>query len=198
MIPTLCLISVALAPAQSVSGSDWLLTPRWSRGQELVYQGTYLEEALGKSVQFTRSYHLHHRVFVLDKTPQGAELALFTTLRRQPDRGATRESEAEPGSVRLELARASAEGRLTTTAGTPLLMPLLGPATVECGAIVEVPNRRLAKDQKWVVMEEGRPPRTWTVGGVESINGTSCVKFTAVQQSEDWEQPRADRTAWRR
>lgn len=201
MIASFCLIGLALAPAQSAS-SDWLLAPRWSRGQEMVYQGAYLEESLGKGVQFTRSYQLQHRIFVLDKTPQGADLALFTTLTQRMGRldrsRAADENVAEAGSVRLEVARRTAEGRLTTAAGTPLLIPLRGPATVECGALVEIPNRRLGVGQSWLVTEDGRPPRTWTVAGPESINTASCVKVTGLQQSEDWDHPRADRTAWRR
>ena len=201
MIATLCLISVALAPAQQATGSDWLLIPRRNRGQEIVYQGTYLEEALGKGVQFTL-VSLQHRVFVLDKNSQGAELALLTTLKQRSDRSGRSpsaiDSSGDPGTVRLEVVRANAEGRLTTTSGAPLVMPLLGPATAECGSLIEVPNRRFRIGQSWVVAEDGRPPRTWTLSGVEAINDTSCVKLTGVQQSEDWDRPRADRTAWRR
>jgi peroxiredoxin len=203
MVATLCLISAALTPAQPVNGSEWLLVPRLNRGQEFVYQGTYQEETLGKSVQFTRTYAIQHRVFVLEKTPQGSELALLTTLRqrREPagrppsDEAAT---SSEPNSVRLELARCNAQGRLSPGTGTVLLVPLSGPATVECGALIEVPNRRLGVEQRWETAEEGRPPHAWVVAGTESISGTTCVKLSGVQQSDDWDHPRADRTAWRR
>jgi peroxiredoxin len=47
-------------------------------------------------------------------------------------------------------------------------------------------------------MEEARPPRTWKVIGTEPINGVLCLKIAGVQQSADWDNPRADRTAWRR
>jgi peroxiredoxin len=30
------------------------------------------------------------------------------------------------------------------------------------------------------------------------VNGTRCLKIVGVQQSEDWDRPRADRTAWQR
>jgi peroxiredoxin len=30
------------------------------------------------------------------------------------------------------------------------------------------------------------------------VNGTSCLKVVGVQQSDDWDRPRVDRTAWRR
>src|SRR5438105_2200627 len=116
MIATVCLISVALAPAQPTGGSDWLLVPHWSRGQELVYHGTYQEEALGKGVQFTRSYQLHYRVFVLEKSPQGAEFALLTALRQRSNgsgQAPAEEAAAAAGSVRLDFARGAASGRVT-------------------------------------------------------------------------------------
>src|SRR5207249_3147950 len=96
----------------------------------------------------------------------GMELALFTTLKQQPGRSSRPRGDdnvmSDPGSVRLELVRCNVEGRLTTLSGASLLSPLQGPATVECGALLEVPNRRLRADQSWVVTEESRPPRTWT------------------------------------
>lgn len=200
MVATLCLISCALAPAQPASGSDWLLTPRLSRGQELVYRGTFTEESAGGGIRASRTYRLDSRIFVLDASPDGADLALYTTLRQQAprdERGAPAVT-TEPGSVRLELARVNAQGRVTSGTGTSLLVPLSGPATAECGALVEVPRGRVRPDDAWETGEEGRPPRSWTVAGTESVNGTSCVKVCGVQQSEDWARPRADRSAWRR
>ena len=34
--------------------------------------------------------------------------------------------------------------------------------------------------------------------GSEAINGTICLKVIGLQQSDDWDRPRGDRTAWRR
>jgi peroxiredoxin len=206
-------MSCALAPTQPASGAEWLLTPRLGRGQELVYRGTYTEEAIGRGVQFTRSYRLHNRVFVLDTSAQGAELAVLTRLQLQseparqgssarrgsPDpavRGA--KGQDEPGSLRLEPIRINSQGRLIADAPAALLAPLNGPATVECGILIEVPKGRVAVGQKWDVDEEGRPPLTWTVDGTAPVNGTSCIRLIGLQQSEDWDRPRADRAAWRR
>jgi hypothetical protein len=40
-------------------------------------------------------------------------------------------------------------------------------------------------------LEEGQPIRSWSVAGTELINATSCVKLVGVQQSDDWDRPRA-------
>jgi peroxiredoxin len=200
MLATLCLMSCALAPGQPASGSQWLLAPRLGRGQELVYRGTYTEESAGRGVQFSRSYRLQARAFVLDSSPQGADVAFLTTLKQQSDRPAPGPAHAapEPGSVRLEIVRMNPQGRLVADAAAALLVPLNGPATVECGAVVEVSKGRVVVGQKWDVAEEGRPTLTWTVTGTELVNGASCVKLLGQQQSDDWDRPRADRAAWRR
>src|SRR5437588_12789249 len=101
MLATICLMSCALAPAQTASGAEWLLTPRLSRGQELVYRGTFTEESLGRGVQFSRAYRLHSRVFVLDTSPEGLEIAFLTTLklRTGSDSANSAPMGPEPGSV---------------------------------------------------------------------------------------------------
>lgn len=197
MIATMCVITWALVPAQAV-GTDWLLTPRLNRALELVYRGSYTEEAHGKGVQCTRGYRLESKVFVIDASASGAELAVLTSLKLQAPRLGEPAKEPDSGSVRLELARLSARGGLTSQTGASLLAPLTGPPTIECGALVEVPNGRVKLDAAWEVNEEGRPPLTWMVVGVETVNGTSCVKLAGLQQSDDWQQPRADHMGWRR
>jgi peroxiredoxin len=100
--------------------------------------------------------------------------------------------------VRLEVARIDPQGKVSFPSGATPAVPLEGPPTLEWGAFVESPRARVRQDQSWEVAEEGRPPRTWQVVGAESVNGVPCVKLTGLQQSEDWDRPRADRTAWRR
>jgi peroxiredoxin len=39
---------------------------------------------------------------------------------------------------------------------------------------------------------------TWTVAGLENVLGNPCVKLSGLQESEDWDHPRADHMAWRR
>jgi peroxiredoxin len=77
-------------------------------------------------------------------------------------------------------------------------VPLEGPPTAEFGAFVEVPRHRVGPGAGWVVEEDNRPPRAWTVAGTDTVNATTCVKLVGVQKSDDWDKPRADRAAWRR
>ncbi|HXG13165.1 MAG TPA: redoxin domain-containing protein [Gemmataceae bacterium] len=205
MLATMCLCGCVLATAQSADRSEWLLVPRLSRAQELVYRGSFSEEAVGRGVQFNRSYRLETRVLVLDVPPQGADVALLTVLRLRanrpagPGRAASADEDGGICSVRLELARVDLQGRVTPAdPAVSLAVPLEGLPTIECGAFVEVPRSRVGPEQPWEVSEDGRPPRTWRVVGTEMVNGTSCLKLVGLQQSDDWDRPRADRTAWRR
>jgi len=198
---TLCLFTCALATAQAGGGTEWLLLPRLSRGQELVYSGSFSEEAGGKGVQCHQSYRLESRVFVLETPSQGSDVALLTALKLEEARPrGPGEATAGPESwsVRLELARVDLQGKVTSATAAPLAVPLEGPATVECGAFVEVPHNRVGLGKSWDVAEEGRPPRAWRAAGAETVNGTGCLKLVGVQQSPDWEHGRADQTAWRR
>src|SRR5438046_8535424 len=101
MVATLCLLTCALATTQTPTRGDWLLVPQFVRGQELVYSGTWVEEALSPGVQFHRSYKLESKLLVLDTSPQKNELAIYTqlSLRTKQAPEAT-----GPWSVRLEVA----------------------------------------------------------------------------------------------
>src|SRR5438552_2456793 len=101
MVANLCLFACALLPLQAVDRTEWLLTPRLGRGQELVYRGTFTEEALGKGVHFSRSYRLETRVFVLDTPPRGLDVAFYSILHMRAP-GLEHTAATEPSSVRLE------------------------------------------------------------------------------------------------
>jgi peroxiredoxin len=191
------LFSCVLAVAQLGDHGDWLLLPRLGRGQELVYRGSFAEEAIGKGVQFQRNYRLESRVFVLDTPPSGADVAFLTVL-KQRTASSGRDPGPEPSSVRLEVAKADLQGRVTAAAASSLLVPLDGPPTIECGAFVELPHGRVALNKSWIVAELGRPALTWRVAGTEMVNGTTCLKLAGIQVSDDWDHPRADHAAWRR
>jgi peroxiredoxin len=216
MVATLCLLSCVLATGQvperppsgapaphggrllpPAEGGDWLVVPRLTKGQELLYRGSFTEEDVGNGVQFQRCYRVEHRVFVLDTPPQGIDAAFLTVLRLRTGAG-ERHEDAGASSARVELGHVTLQGRVEPPQGTSLLVPLDGPPTAECGAFVEVPHNRLGLNQTWTVTEEGRPLRNWQVAGTEAVNGTSCLKLTGVQQSDDWEQPRTNHAAWRR
>jgi peroxiredoxin len=194
MIATLSLMSCVLATAQPADHTDWQLQPQLGRAQEFVYRGTYDEKAAGTDLEFERKYSLRGVVFVLDTTPRGAEVAFLTVLR--PRNAGGRTEDAPPSSARLEVVRVGPQGRVSADAAGLLAVPFEGPPTVEVGAFVEVPKTGVSKDKTWSVEEDGRPARKWTAVGTEVVNGTACVKLVGVQQSDDWEQPRADRVGW--
>jgi peroxiredoxin len=190
------LFGCVFAVAQLADHGNWVLLPRLSRGQELVYRGVFAEEATGKGVQFSRNHRLEARVFVLGTPPGGAEVAFLTVLKQRTAGG--RSEGPEPSSVRLEVAQADLQGRLTAAAGSSLTVPLAGPPTAECGAFVELPQGHVSAGKTWTVPEFGRPSLTWRMAGTEIVAGTSCFKLTGLQQSDDWDHPRADHAAWRR
>jgi peroxiredoxin len=198
MVSTVCLLSCALAIGQSGAGIDRQLLPRLSRGQELVYTGSFTEETRGKNVQFTHAWRLESRVFVLDISPQGSQVAFLTVLKPRPAQPGPGEKPADSTSARLALARVDSQGRATPMGGVSLAVPLDGPVTIEAGAFIDLAKAQTTAGRTWEVSEEGRPVRVWKLAGTESVNGSSCLKLIGVQQSDDWDQPRADRSAWRR
>jgi peroxiredoxin len=100
--------------------------------------------------------------------------------------------------VRLELAHLDLQGRLAVDSAASALCPLEGPPTLECGPFVEAPRGRIGVEKPWEAREEGRPNRTWRLTGFENAGGINCLKLVGVQQSDDWDQPHGNRTAWRR
>jgi peroxiredoxin len=194
-----------LAVAQPAERSEWVLTPRLNRAQELIYRGTFNEEASGSGVQFSRSYRMETRVLVLETSAQGADVAILTVYRvreNQPPAGirvAPTNDEGSVCSVRLEPARIDLQGRVTPTDRVASFsVPLDSLPTVECGAFVEAPRGRIDGKQTWETSEDGLPARVWKIAGSEMINGSSCVMLLGVQKSDDWDRPRGDRAAWRR
>jgi peroxiredoxin len=199
MVATLCLLTCALVPAQPADRPEWLLTPRLARGQELVYCGTFTEEVVGRAVQFNRSYRLDATVFVLNTTGQTRDLALVTGLQLRSLRpGQVSELGGPDASVRLEVAQVDLHGRVEAADRSSILVPLDGPPTLEYGQFVDVPLTRVGRNSTWEAGERGRPPRTWRVAGAEPVNNARCIKLVGRQQSDDWDNPRGDRTAWRR
>ena len=206
MTATLCLLGCLLAPAQTpdrpapaVRG-EWAVAPHLGKAQELVYRGSFTEEADGAGVQFNRAFRIESRVFVLETPPKGADVAFLTILksretpeqRRRPaaNRRPSRCGSSWPTSIRRAASRPSP--------ASSLAVPLEGPPTLECGAFAVVPDGRVAADSTWETAEEGRPMRSWRVVGAEQIDGERCVKLEGVQKSDDWDKPRGDRAAWRR
>jgi peroxiredoxin len=192
MLTTLSVLFGALAAAQPAGHSDGLVPPQLARGQEFVYSGTYEEDIRAATVQSNRVYGIESRVFVLDYDAKGADLALLTVLRSRTPRGSAGQFQ-EPSSVRLVQSHLDREGRLSSR----VPVSLDGPPTVECGEFIELPRVATGKGS-WDIEEPGRPPQSWRVAGSEIRNGLRCIQLRGVQQSDDWDNPRADRIAWRR
>src|SRR5947209_8233096 len=197
MVKSICMLACSVALGQLVERGDWQLAPQLPRGQELVYTGTYLDEALAPNVRHQKIYRLETRLFVLDSTRKQSEVAILTALTDMDNRPAP-DAKPLPASVRCELARLDNQGRLRTLDNRALSLPVYGPATLEFGFLAEVPLTPVRKNEQWDVREEGRPTRTWQAVGTEVCAGVTCVKLVAAQQSNDWDQPRADHTRWRR
>ena len=197
MIETLSLMACVLLPAQSADRSDWLLLPRFNPALEMVYRGSFNEQGTDGEVQFTRSYRLHTVDFVLEVNPRGAEIACLTILRQRHAQD-NRIENATPSSVRMETIRVGRQGHLTFASGVSIHVPFEGPPKVELGKFVAVPRKPVGLDSRWTVEESNRPPQLWTVSGTDTVNATACVRLVGVQQSDDWDHPRADSTAWRR
>ena len=140
MLATFCLLTCALATAQPQSRADWLLTPHLVRGQELVYSGSWSEEALSPGVQFHRSYKVETTLLVFEATAQKNEVALFTVLSLRTKQ--VQADAAGPWSVRLEIVEVTPQGKVRGPAN--LIVPLEGPPTVEWGALVERPSAGFA------------------------------------------------------
>ncbi|HVS35559.1 MAG TPA: redoxin domain-containing protein [Gemmataceae bacterium] len=219
MTATLYLIGCLLAPAQAPVSplpqpgengkaerpapafrGEWAVAPHLTKAQELVYRGTFTEEADGAGVQFNRNFRLETRVFVMDASAKGADAAFFTVLKSRDAQANVPAGGAEPAaeSVRLELAHVDLQGDVTADPGVSLAVPLEGPPTVECGVFTALPDGKVTADSTWEATEEGRPVRSWRVVGVESIDRERCLKLEGVQKSDDWDKPRGDRAAWRR
>ncbi|HYV34234.1 MAG TPA: hypothetical protein VE988_00935 [Gemmataceae bacterium] len=198
MVATLCLLACAFVAGQV---NDWQLQPQLARGQELVYSGSFTEEPLGQGVLFIpRAYKVDTSVFVLEATAAKFDLAILTVVTAKTGKTTadSNKTSAVPSSVRLELVPLDRQGKLRPPTPANLASPLDGPPTIECGCFVELPKKRLAANDWWEVNEEGRTPRAWRVEGSEKLNNVMCVKLVGMQQSDDWDAPRADRSAWQR
>lgn len=198
MLTTLILVGSLAAAAQPGERSEWTLTPRLVRGQELVYRGTAAEVNLGRGVHFSKSYRIDIRSLVLDSKADGFEVAIQTRTAQQQPTEADRTEDAGPGSVRLEIVEVEGTGRIVRSAASPGWFDPTGPCTLEAGFLVEVPRVAVTIGQSWTIEHPHQPPITIKVLGSESLGNLTCVKLLLEQQSPEWTNPRADKSAWRR
>jgi peroxiredoxin len=198
LVMTLLLLGCLLGPSVGEERTEWQLVPRLPRGQELVYRGTLREQSSGRGVQFYKTWKVEMRAFVLDTKPSGAADMAFLTKMTPQSAASEKPANAEPTFVRLDFAEVDAQGRLTAPAGTSSSISLEGPSTWEHGFILEFPRSVVVLNQDWLLPEKDRPGRKYRIVGTENLANASCVKVLGEQQSDDWDKPRADSTAWRR
>ena len=191
VIAVACAVPLAFAQTER---AEWLLKPQLTPGLELVYRGKYHEELTGQGVQFQRTYQMETTILVLQEHSQHWDIAVMTSLGLQNSNA----RDVIPSSVRLETGRVARNGAVAATGGGSLLPSVSGPPTIECGGFVGFPATRVRRDAVWEVSEPERPTRTWQVVGTEPWAGTTCLKLVGLQQTEEWDRPRADRGAWRR
>lgn len=197
MIKSIYLLSCALSFGQVGARPDWHLSPQLAPGLELVYSGLVSEESLIPNVRHQRQYRLDANLLVLDAGVKEWQVAVMTALSLQEARQPNDKKDG-PTSVRLELARIDLQGRVRGGDKKLLAIAVKGPPTLEIGFVVPAPALPVGKDATWDVGDDQSPKHRWQVVGTETAGGVTCVKVAGLQQSNDWETPRADQTAWRR
>jgi peroxiredoxin len=206
MPATLWVLSLILTPAQpprvpyASRSATYALAPRFQRGQEIAFVGSFREESRAAGVRHQRAYRIATRFFVLESGHKGAEVAVLTLVQdRSPDLIAPGGKEVKtPASARMEKLVVGRLGKLGGVSQASLLVPVDGPPTLEVGPIIEVPSDRLKAGEAWETREPGRPAVAWQVAGRERVLERNCVKVVGLQQSDEWERGRADRGAWKR
>ena len=197
MFTNLCLLAWAVVGAPGAYATDLQSSLRLEAGHEAVYTGDFREEWTVNGVEYRRAFRLETRLLVLKADPGALEVAFLTVVKTKGN-GSDKGDATEPSSARLETARIDMQGHLSSSNEAAFRLPLDGPATLECAAFVEISEGRIAPGQAWRLADGQRPEKIWRFLGSEDMNGASCLKVECVQQTEDWEQPRADRAAWRR
>ncbi len=196
MVTSICLLSCVLAAGQPTNKADWQLSPQLASGLELVYTGSYVEESLIPNVAHQINYRLDANLLVLDAGVKNTQVAIMTGLSLQQYRPQSKKD--GPTSMRLELVRVDAQGRLRQEDKKLLEIPLKEPPTLEFGFFAPAPLGRVGRNFTWDVAEPDRPTQHWQVLGTESCGGVTCIKIAALQQSADWDHVRADTIGWRR
>jgi len=166
----------AYAPGQQ---SEEVVVPKLERGQELVFRGTFEEEAARPGIRFRRTYDYEGRWFVLDRDATGYDLAALTVFY---SREAQNRAAELPVSINLERVRLDLQGRMSASD----LVPIDGVPAIERGMFFELPQGRLGVGKHWDTPQDPRPPRGWRVGALVSYRGASCYPITVTQQSEQW------------
>jgi peroxiredoxin len=192
MIFAACLVACTLTASQTEKASLLPWAVHLSRGQELVYRGSYAEENSKPGAKIARRFQVETRILVLESLPTGPRIAILTTV--QAEKG-SESSGSAPRTVHLELAKVDLKGRLALDGGE-MGLTQDAPPKIEAGCFIELPTNKEGSPKEWVAAESGRPRHHWRTTGIESAEGQTCFKLLGARQSEDWDHPRAEH-AWR-
>ena len=202
-----------------------LNTPRWNRGDELIYRGEIVEAGEELDNRFRKQSDLEVRLFVLEADAHGADCFVLTTVRNRDDpqirqavmmvAGQAAGKEPEVAAVHLELLRLNHRGEVRSLRPTPGPLPLPihpttltqpvsassmdGPPRLELGMLVPRPSFDLSVGRSWDTEGfAGQPPLSWKVAREAVWNGGRCLVLQATQQSEGWDNPQSVLRGWRR
>jgi peroxiredoxin len=192
-----CLLTCAAIGLNGAGAADLHNVPRLEIGHEVIYNGVFRQECTAGGAEFRQAYRMETRLLVLDADPKSMQIALFIRAWFKGT-GSDKSDATEPCSARLETARVDLQGHVRSQNKTAFLTPLDRPATVDDFAFVPMPEGPVAEGDTWRVTDGPRPERVWRFLGSDNVDGASCYKLECLQQTDDWERPRADRAAWRR
>ena len=196
MMVSTCLVACTLLAAQPAQASFRLSAPRLSRGQELLYRGSFVEETFKQKTKLVRRFQAENRILVIETFPTGSKIALLTVI--QPELNTSPIKNQTAPSTCLAVAHLDPRGRLTNEQGANFELPVGSLPQSEGGCFVEQPPADSASRQEWFLMVPGLPRHYWRMTKTESVDGQLCYKLIGNQQSEDWDHPSAGKTAWRR
>jgi hypothetical protein len=198
---TLLWAAMVLAAPQDATG------PRFEKGLEVRWTGTFTEASFRPGVRAIRNYDVDTRLFVLDTGDFGADGILFTRVFLKPDR---KTSDPPAGIVRLDMIRIDPRGRVSVLPSpadpdnpSPKARPwpmiqLQALPSHEAGMFVEHPNKPLKPGSVWSRDETGRPQVAWKAVDVETFRGQPALKLVAEQKTDDYFSDRIRQTEWRR
>jgi len=168
------------------------LAPQWKTGQEYLYKGTVTETSKAASSQSNKEYKLELRILVTRILGNSAEVICCTRLF---ETGISRAEDAL--SVHLTQAIIDQHGHITScNAPTGKAVRVDGPATWENGFLIPLLPKNNLFVTDWEASESGRLPRRFNWS--KSLQNKDAHQVNVVQESIDWQRPRADTTAWKR
>ena len=181
--------------------------PRFEKGLEVRWAGTFTEATFRPGVRAVRTYDVDTRLFVLDTGDHGADAILFTRVFLKPDR---RTADPPAGIVRLEYVRIDPKGKVKVLPSPadpdnpdPKARPwpqvqLQALPAHEAGYFFEFPDKPLIPKLTWAREDAGRPVINWTVADADSYRGQPAIKVVAEQKTSGYYSDKIRQAEWRK